>query len=69
LLGTIPIYLGCKYNPFQETIHLTGDLEKDIRLLATICKNPSQFNRPVDSDKVEEHVNLLKNMKALFHSI
>lgn len=65
LLGTIPIYLGCKNNPFQDqTINLTGDVEKDIRLLAAICQNP--IRRPVDNNIVEEKVNLLKNMKRLF---
>ena len=66
LLGTIPIYLGCKNNPFPETIPLTGDIEKDIHLLASICHNPTQFIRPVDTNKAEERVNLLKNMKTLF---
>jgi len=65
LLGTTPIYLGCKNNPFQDqTIHLTGDIEKDIQLLASICHNP--VRRPVDSNTVEEKVNLMKNMTRLF---
>ena len=67
MLGTIPIYLGCKNNPFQEqTIELTGDIEKDIQLLTSICQNPSQFRRVVDINAVEEKVNLLKNIKSLF---
>lgn len=67
LLGTIPIYLGCKINPFpDQTIDLTGDLEKDIQLLEDICHNPNQFRRMIDINKSEEKVNLLKNIKSLF---
>jgi hypothetical protein len=68
LLGTIPIYLGCKNNPFSDqTIHLTGNIEKDIHLLVMICQNPTHYRRNVNMNKVEEHVNILKNMKSLFN--
>lgn len=67
LLGTIPIYLGCKNNPFlEQTIELTGDIDKDIQLLVSIFQNPTRFRRTVDINAAEEKVNLLKNMKSLF---
>jgi len=69
LLGTIPIYWGCKNIPFQETIHLTGNVEKDIRILELICQNPAQFEHHINCNKVEEKVNLLKNIKSLFYTI
>ena len=65
--GTFPIYLGCNNNPFSDqTIHLTGDIEKDIHLLVMICQNPNHYRRTININKVEDHVNIMKNMKTLF---
>lgn len=69
LLETTPVYLGCKNidNYFNgQLVNLTGDIEIDINLLQLIYLMPNEYNKTNDIEKVDNTVNILKNMKSLF---
>uniref|UniRef100_A0A6C0DQG8 Fucosyltransferase C-terminal domain-containing protein n=1 Tax=viral metagenome TaxID=1070528 RepID=A0A6C0DQG8_9ZZZZ len=69
LLGTVPIYLGCKnidkFFPNQY-VKLTGNLDIDMNILELLCIMPEHYMKTIDIPGVENKVNLLKNMKSLF---
>ena len=69
LLGTIPIYMGCKniqtYFPDQY-IKLTGNIDIDMNLLEMICTMPSFYHLKIDNTLVNNAVNIIQNMKQLF---
>ena len=69
LLGTVPVYLGCKnidiFCPDQY-VKLTGNLDIDMNILELLCMMPDHYMRAIDIEGIEGKVNLLKNMKSLF---
>jgi hypothetical protein len=69
LLGTTPIYLGCKsidqFFPDQY-VPLTGNLDIDMNLLELICMMPDMYQKNIDFDKVDGKVNIIKNIQRLF---
>lgn len=69
LCGTTPLYLGCKnidsYLP-DSSIHLSGDIDKDMVLLSSILQSPNMYKKKIDVDMVKQKTNILKNMDKLF---
>jgi Glycosyltransferase family 10 (fucosyltransferase) C-term len=69
--NTIPIYWGCKkveeYFP-KHTIHLTGNINRDIIIIHTVLKNPNKYLQEykIDQDMVLNKVNLVKNIERIF---
>ena len=68
LAGTTPVYWGCKNinNYFENVIFLSGNAESDIKLLETIVLNPEKYKQPIDVSKIENKVNLIKNIKDMY---
>jgi hypothetical protein len=55
----IPIYLGATVLPFEESvIRLSGTLESDMNLLRSICKDPCDFKRPIDPEKIAKDLDI-----------
>lgn len=69
VLGTTPIYLGCKniesFFPNQY-IQLTGNIDEDMNLLERICMEPDNYQKQIDIDSVDNTVNVIKNVRQLF---
>lgn len=69
LLGTIPLYMGCKniqtYFP-EQYIKLTGNIDIDMNMLEMICTMPSFYKREIAIDKVKDTVNIIQHMTNLF---
>jgi hypothetical protein len=65
LCGTSPIYWGCKniddYFP-GVVCCLTGDLAEDMNLLHHLVRNPSNYIKQIDIDKVKEETNLIRGL-------
>jgi hypothetical protein len=69
LSGSIPVYLGCRNISkfFGDTpIVMSGNLEDDMQLIIDIVEHPDKYMRDIDVEKVEERVNLIKNIDELF---
>jgi hypothetical protein len=68
LAGTTPVYWGCKNinNYFENVIFLSGNAESDIKLLENIVLNPEKYKQPIDVSKIENKVNLIKNIKDMY---
>jgi hypothetical protein len=69
LSGSIPVYLGCRNIStfFGDTpILLEGKVEDDIKLICDIVEQPGKYMRDIDVEKVEERVNLIKNIDGLY---
>ena len=69
LLGTVPIYMGCRNIEtyfFDDLIRLTGNLDIDMNMLHMICAMPSFYLRKIDIGNVDDNVNIIKNMIGLF---
>jgi hypothetical protein len=68
LSGTVPIYLGCKnienYFP-KQVIHLTGNVDKDMKLLHEICMNPQLYKREINIDEVKKTVSFTELLKKV----
>jgi hypothetical protein len=70
MYGTIPVYLGC-YNINQvlsdETvIPLKRDIEQDMKLIRDIIENIDKYWKKLDVEKIENSLNLFKNIDKLF---
>lgn len=66
LCGCIPLYLGCtKIKDYfgDYVINLTGELPKDMDIIKQVIKNPDNFYKKVDINKIKE----LVHMKNLIH--
>jgi hypothetical protein len=68
LCGTTPVYYGCKniesYFP-DSTLLLNGNLEHDFELLKNIVRNPQQYKKNIDVDKVKQKVKLFENLDTV----
>ena len=69
LTNTTPVYLGCKnidnYFP-DKVVHLTGQVDNDLKLLTDICVNPSKYKKAIDVTEIEEKVSLLQNLDYVY---
>ena len=69
--NTIPIYWGCKkveeYFP-KQSIHLTGNINRDIIIIHTVLRNPNKYTTDykIDQEMVLNKVNLVKNIERIF---
>ena len=68
LHNCLPIYLGCKNinNYFDNTINLTGDINKDILLIINVIKNPLKYYNNTYNEKNIKRVNLIENIEKLY---
>ena len=69
LTNTTPVYLGCKNidNYFPENVvHLTGQVDNDLKLLTDICANPSKYKKIIDVVEIEKKVSLLHNLDCVY---
>jgi hypothetical protein len=66
---TTPIYLGCQnidaYFP-DSVLHLSGNLQKDMQLLTTICNNPDYYKKAVDVEKVKKKISFTNIVETYF---
>ena len=55
LCNTTPIYLGCINidNYFENVIKLTGNLKHDLNLIYNICKNPDNYKKNHNIEKIK----------------
>jgi len=69
LCGTTPIYLGCKnidkYFP-DNTIKLTGNIDKDITLLKNIIREPELYQKAINLTTIHKQVSLIENIEQIF---
>jgi len=69
LAQTVPIYMGCRnidqHFPMM-VIRLSGDLRKDMQLLAAICADPEAYVKTIDIEHVKNVVYLLRNVVNLW---
>jgi len=66
LCGCVPIYLGCtEINKYfgDYVIHLTGNLEEDLKIIEMIIKEPEKYYKRIDIKKIKEKI----HMKNLIH--
>ena len=69
LCGTTPIYLGCKNigNYFPNNVFImTGDTERDMRLLKKICADPEKYKKDVEIENVKNVIYLLRNIGSIY---
>ena len=61
LCYTTPIYYGCKnidnYFP-NQVVHMTGNLEEDIELISSVCKNPSLYLKEISVEKLKKTLSI-----------
>jgi hypothetical protein len=69
LTGGTPVYLGCKnidkYFP-DNVVHLSGNVESDIELIANIVREPEKYRKQIDVNKINRKISLLHNIDVLF---
>jgi hypothetical protein len=70
MYGTIPVYLGC-YNinqvlPAKTVIPLKRNIEEDMKLIRDIIENIDKYWKKLDVEKIENSLNLFKNIDNLF---
>lgn len=72
LTNTTPVYLGCRnietYFP-DNVVYLTGDLNRDMKLLTNIITNPEKYKKDIDIDAIDKKVSLKNNITQLFKEI
>ena len=63
-----PVYLGCyqiqHYFP-DMYVELTGAIKEDLRRIESIYQKPKSYIRPISLDRVDQTINLLRNMPAI----
>ncbi len=69
--STTPIYLGCKnikeiVGDNDNIITLSGNADKDFKLLTDIINNPSQYKKNINIDEIKDKLNLIKNIEKLY---
>ena len=61
LRNTTPIYIGCQninsYFP-DNVICLSGNVDKDIELLKSICRGPNKYVKQIDGKKIMNIVSI-----------
>jgi hypothetical protein len=65
----VPLYFGSdaiEEELGNHIIVLTGNLAKDMNLIANILKNPDSYYTETDTNELDKKVNLLKNARNLF---
>jgi hypothetical protein len=71
LTGGTPVYLGCKnidsYFP-DNVVHLSGNVEADVELIANIVKEPEKYHKQIDVKKINRQISLLHNIEVLYGS-
>jgi hypothetical protein len=64
-----PLYLGCyhihQYFP-EMYIELTGNVREDMILIEDIYKNPEKYIRTISFEKVDNTINLIRNLPTFF---
>ena len=69
LVGTTPIYYGAKtiddYFP-DMVVRLPEKLDDIMSLLDSICRNPSAFQKNIQTDRVKDTISLVKNLNKYF---
>ena len=61
MCGCIPIYIGCKNidSYFKDyVIHLSGNLNDDIKLLKNILNDPDKYYKKINIEEIKEIVHL-----------
>tara|TARA_B100000886_G_scaffold334007_1_gene288899 strand:- start:952 stop:1809 length:858 start_codon:yes stop_codon:yes gene_type:complete len=68
LNGTTPIYLGCKTieSYFGNIITLSKNVENDMNLIKNIIKNPSEYKKDINLEKVKDKIYLYRNLDKIF---
>jgi hypothetical protein len=69
LCATTPLYWGCPRAAavFPDCLHtLSGNLNRDMNFLYDVLKHPEKFVKQINSDKIQEKTNILKNIPLLF---
>ena len=69
LISTTPVYMGCRnINTYfnDNVIELTGDINNDMELLKSICREPERYRKTIDIDNVKNRIYLLKNIREVF---
>jgi len=68
MYNCMPIYLGCKNisNYVENTIILTGDIQKDIITIISIIENPNMFYKKTYTERNIKVVNLIENLPNIF---
>ena len=69
LTSTVPIYLGCRniLNKFEKNvILLSGNIDRDMELLHNICREPGNYEKTIEIEKVKDRIYLLRNIDELF---
>jgi len=70
LWSTTPIYWGATNALFpEETIRLSGDVEKDMALIRDILYKPAEYKREFDQERIRNRLSLLKNLDKIFSPI
>ena len=71
LSNVTPIYYGCKKisEYFDNVIELSGEIEKDIKLLEYIFLNQEKYNNNFYTDQILNKCNLFYNLHSLFDNI
>ena len=70
LWSTTPIYWGATNALFPEqTIRLSGDVEKDMALIRDILYKPTQYKREFDQERIRNRLSLLNNLDKIFSPI
>ena len=66
---TTPIYLGCQnidaYFP-DSVLHLSGNLQKDMQLLTSICRLPDYYKKAVDVEKMKKKISFTNIVETYF---
>ena len=64
-----PIYLGCRnidtYFP-NMVLHLTGDVNQDMRLLHEVCRDPAKFTKAIDVAEVKRTLSFSNIVQKFF---
>jgi hypothetical protein len=64
-----PLYLGCyhihQYFP-EMYVELTGNVREDIMMIQNIHKNPEKYIRTISLEKVDNTINLIRNLPTFF---
>lgn len=71
LWETTPIYWGATNidSVFPNiTISLSGNLEKDMKMLSDILINPNNYKKMIKQEEIRPKINLLKNLDNIFSS-
>ena len=64
-----PLYLGCyhihQYFP-EMYLELSGNISEDMQMIENIYKTPDQYRRKISLEKVDNTINLIRNLPTFF---